>query len=268
MLINDWLPPRIYRWIRTYRGKTVDFHGNFASWDAAKTQTSGYASLEILSKVRTAALKAKYGEACFERDSLAFYKPEYVWPLLSGLMLAAAKNNGKLNVLDFGGSLGSSYFQHKYFLDRLPSIRWNIVEQAHYVEAGRAEFEDSTLRFYSSISECSQDTVPNVIIVSSTIQYLQHPYETIRELSEIGSPLLIIDRTPFSAIDKDRIIIQTVPKSIYRASYPMWIISLPKFMEFIDYRWNLVASNTSPEGTVAMTDGTEFTFRGMLLEAR
>jgi putative methyltransferase (TIGR04325 family) len=38
--------------------------------------------------------------------------------------------------LDFGGSLGSSYFQNKKFLDALRLVEWNVVEQENFVATG------------------------------------------------------------------------------------------------------------------------------------
>jgi putative methyltransferase (TIGR04325 family) len=38
--------------------------------------------------------------------------------------------------------LGSSYFQNRKFLQSLPDVRWNVVEQPHYVDAGRKYIEE------------------------------------------------------------------------------------------------------------------------------
>ncbi len=61
-------------------------------------------------------LKVKRGEAVYERDSIVLEKFQYSWPLTSGLLYAATMSNSKLNVLDFGGSLGSSYYQNRNYL--------------------------------------------------------------------------------------------------------------------------------------------------------
>ena len=59
----------------------------------------------ILGKVLEATLKVKNGEAVYERDLVLFDHIEFYWPVLSGLMWVAARNNGRLNVLDYGGTL-------------------------------------------------------------------------------------------------------------------------------------------------------------------
>ena len=71
----------------------------------------------------------KRGEAVYERDSVIFDHIEYSFPVLCGLLRAAVEDDGKLNVLDFGGSLGSSYYQKKGFLAVCKHLRWSIIEQ-------------------------------------------------------------------------------------------------------------------------------------------
>ena len=119
------IPEKILRY---FVGFFYGWHGNYFSWNEAKQKCSGYESQIILDKVKQSSLKVKEGLAAYERDSVIYSKVQYSFPLLSGLMWIAARNNGKLNVLDYGGSLGSSYFQNKRFLDSISGIHWCIVE--------------------------------------------------------------------------------------------------------------------------------------------
>ena len=173
-----------------------------------------------------------------------------------------------MNVLDFGGALGSHYFQNRQFLHDLSEIRWNVVEQSHYVLAGQEHIQSDHLRFYSSIDDCLAESQPNVILLSSVLQYLQSPDEIISLLEGVGASALIIDRTPFSASAIDRLAIQNVPASICSASYPMWIFSNAKFEKKLAKNWNMITRTLSPEGCLHTTDGLEFCFQGMLLEIR
>jgi len=265
---RDCLPPALVRWLRHVRGAGIRYDGDFATWEDASARCTGYDADPILGKVLAATLKVKRGEAAFERDSVLFAEIEYTWTVLTGLMWAAARSGGRLNVLDFGGALGSSYFQNRRFLEPLPEVRWNVVEQAHYVEAGRAQIQDEHLRFYKSIDECLSENQPNVVLLSSVMQYLGSYEEIIEKLSKVGALCLLIDRTPFSLSAKDQLVVQKVPAEIYSASYPMWIFSHSKFVQLIERNWSLVASSLSPEGYVRTTDGNDFSFQGMLLEAR
>lgn len=271
-IARAWLPPAVVRFIRRkqcpQQEGRLHFEGDFATWEEASAQCTGYDAEDILAKVLAATLKVKRGEAAFERDSVLFDEIEYAWPALAGLMWATARNSGKLNVLDFGGALGSSYFQNRRFLQALPEVHWNVVEQAHYVEAGRAHVQDEQLRFYKTIEECIAENQPNVILLSSVLQYLETPIQLIHKLNAVGASCLIVDRTPFMIHKEDKLVVQKVPAAIYSASYPMWIFSLSKFKQLMEDNWRSVASNLSPEGCMQTTNGVEFSFQGMLLESR
>jgi putative methyltransferase (TIGR04325 family) len=69
-----------------------------------------------------------------------------------------------------------------------------VIEQAHYVQAGREHIQDETLRFYSSIDNCLAENKPNVILLSSVLQYLPDPKAIIVNILKINAPVLIIDR--------------------------------------------------------------------------
>ncbi|MDO8590885.1 MAG: methyltransferase, TIGR04325 family, partial [bacterium] len=142
-LVKDLLPPIITRAITgTKRPKYLNFSGNYKSWEEALRHSSGYDTDVILEKVKSAALKVKRGEAAFERDSVAFGKPKYVWPVLAILLWIASQKQNSLTVMDFGGSLGSLYFQHRKFLDQLNKLSWNVVEQPKFALCGKENFED------------------------------------------------------------------------------------------------------------------------------
>lgn len=236
--LKDLLPPIALRMLRHLRsGSGIHFEGNYANWDEAAANCSGYNADHILAKVLDATLKVKRGEAEFERDSVLLDEIEYAWPVLAGLMWAAARSGGVLNVLDFGGALGSSYFQNRKFLQTLPEVHWSVVEQSHYVAAGQAHIQDGQLRFYATIDDCLTARKPNVILLSSVLQYLPNPYETLDELIATGSDTLLIDRTSvLRSGDKDLIRIQHVPKSIYMASYPCRAFSDIGLRDFITLR--------------------------------
>ncbi len=267
-LAKEWIPPIVVQSIRRWRGQGIRFEGDFATWEEAAVRCTGYDAKEILAKVLAATLKVKRGEAAFERDSVPFDEVEYAWPTLAGLMWAAACNGGRLNVLDFGGALGSSYFQTRTFWQALPEVRWSIVEQSNFVEAGQAQIQDERLRFYYTNAECLRENQPNVILLSSVLQYLASPIAVLAELATTDADCLIIDRTPFSTASKGKVVIQRVPPSIYNASYPMWVLSKQEIMDILGVRWRLVASNLNPEGFVESTAGIKFSFQGMLFEHR
>ena len=234
-LLRYITPPVFVHLAKRLRGNgptgAYGLSGDYRSWDEALAASTGYDSEIILEKTRTSLLKVKNGEAAYERDSDLFDEIEYAWPVLAGLMWVAARCGGMLNVLDFGGSLGSTYFQNRVFLSALPQVRWNVVEQSRHVATGKAWFADDRLRFYADISDCLADTQPNVVLLSGVLQYLEHPYDLLAAVLKLSGICVIIDRTPYWSGDYDRLSIQRVDPKIFDTSYPMWVFSLRKFRE-------------------------------------
>jgi putative methyltransferase (TIGR04325 family) len=268
-MATDWLPPVLARQLRRLSrlGGGITFEGPFATWDEAAKYSSGYEGAQILEKVLAATLKVKRGEAVFERDSVLFDEIQYAWPVTAGLLWATAREGGRLSVLDFGGSLGSSYFQNRKFLEALPSVRWSVVEQAHFVEAGRQHIQDERLVFYPTIGECVAVEKPNVVLLSSVLQYLEDPYAVLDELVRSGAEIILVDRTSFHDGENDFLAVQKVGEAIYPASYPLWIFSKNNFMNHSSEFFDLVTEWLSPEGFVGFSSGC-FSFNGLVMQRK
>jgi putative methyltransferase (TIGR04325 family) len=214
------------------RHLSQEFEVNRSGWQSAIRDSSGYDKPDILRRVCESALKVKTGEAVYERDSVLFEQIQYSWPLLCGLLKAAINNNLSLVVLDFGGSLGSSYFQNRGFFSTLKELRWCIVEQPTFVEIGKKLFENEELAFYQDIGECQRNEHINVAVVSGVLQYLEFPHHKLEEILDINVDMIILDRTPFLLDTNDDLLtIQKVPPSIYDASYPHWFFARSKLVQ-------------------------------------
>lgn len=246
-LLSDLLPPVLVRALVHLRGKHVRFQGGYENWDEAAAACSGYDAERILDKVLQAALKVRQSEAAFERDSVLFDQPEYVWPLATGLLEVAAARGGCLQVLDFGGSLGSTYFQHRPLLHRLSKIGWHVVEQGHYVRAGQEYLQDQCLRFHESIRLCLEEVHPDVILFSSVLQYLADPWAVLDELVQVGADLIVVDKTIVNGTAASVPYKQVVPASIYEASYPCWSLSESQLMDKVLGPYELLADFPSLE---------------------
>ncbi len=237
--VRDLIPPAIFKLYQRLFNR-YGFSGNYATWEEAKKVSSGYDSALILDKVKEALLKVKNGEAVYERDSVVFDKVQYSWPLLAGLLWIATENGNRLNIIDFGGSLGSTYFQNRKFLMDL-DVKWNIVEQKHFVECGKKYFADDRLNFYYDLESCLKEQKPFAIIFSSVLQYMEKPYEFMDSVLKHRFRYIVIDRTAFIAKGDDIITIQRVPKEIYQASYPGWFFNQEKFLIFFKDKYDLIA---------------------------
>lgn len=265
-ILKDLLPPVLLQAFRVRKGNR--WYGYYPCWEEAMKESSGYECEFILKKVKEAMLKVKSGEAAYERDSVLFDDIQYSWPLLAAVMWIGARSCAKLNIIDFGGSLGSSYFQNKKFLDALPGVRWNIVEQENFVRVGKEHFEDEGLRFYSSIDDCLKETSPNTVLLSGVIQYLKEPYELLEKIRSIGFEFIFFDRTGLIDGDEDRLTIQKVPKEIYSATYPCWFFSRSKFMSFWNDNYDLVAEFEALAGVMRLEGNERAYDKGFIYRKR
>lgn len=263
--LKNWIPPAVTNVFRNLRQGGTRFEGPYGSWGEAESRCTGYGARLILEKVLDATLKVRRGGAVFERDSVVFDRAEYSWPVVAGLMWGAAVSGGSLRVLDFGGALGSSYFQYKKILNTLSDVHWGVVEQRHYVEVGLAHIQDEKLFFFATLEECYDKLNPNIILLSSVLQYLNDPYAILKKIDAFEFRYLIIDRTPFSNCEK--IMIQKVPSDIYNASYPMWVLEEKKILALLSNKWNLVDFLSCPEGKISLSS-CSFEFKGMILERK
>lgn len=266
--LKQLVPPLLtdaYRRLRYgARKPEYGYFGDYRDWKAALADSSGYDSAAVFDKVFAALSLVRDKKAVYERDSVLFDRIHYAWPLLSGLMWIAALKGSRLNVVDYGGSLGSTYFQNEAFLKGLACVRWSVIEQPRFVECGKKHFEDGRLKFYGDLRSCVEAERPDAIILSSVIEYLPDPYGLIGEIIKDGFEFVIIDRTIFFD-EPDRITVQKVPPYIYDASYPCRIFNRKKFLGVFAPHYDLVADfealggKTSIGGTPAAHEG--FIFR-------
>jgi putative methyltransferase (TIGR04325 family) len=240
--ISQFIPPIVLNFIsKLIKPVEPIWAGTFKTWEEASKQCSGYDDDLILEKCKVSLLKVKNGEAAYERDSVVFDEIQYNWTLLAYLQKIALENSGKLCVLDFGGSLGSTYYQNKDFLSSIRNLSWCIVEQPNFVKCGKEYFEEEKLKFYYTLEECLHHQHPNVLLLSSVMQYLDKPYEWLEKFISLDIQYIIIDRTAFVQGEIDLLTVQKVPKSIYNASYPSWFFAKGKFINALN-KYNIVAT--------------------------
>lgn len=248
-LVRDLAPPALWRFgkrklpglVRALGGHYthIKFSGDYGSYAEARAASEGYDAPAILAKTREALLKVKKGQNRWERDGMVSDSDEMPWPLLACLLrIAVAEGSDELRVLDFGGSLGSTYFWCRRFLSPELRLRWHIVEQPDHVTIGRADFQSDELRFDYTVEDVLKQTRPDVILVSGVIHYLEDPEQFLERLKTWAIPYFLLDRTPLWNHARHRLTVQEVPEEIYRASYPAWFLSRERILSLIetDYR--------------------------------
>lgn len=202
--------------------------GDYDSWSNAETECLGYSEHHIVEQVKDTLLITKDREDIYERDGCIINgEPEYAFELLHWIKESSVNN--EINLIDFGGSLGTTYHQLKKYLKDY-RVRWNVIEQKNYVEVGKKTFENENLKFYNTIEECITETTPNCFISSSAIPYIESSYDILSTIINYNFEWVLLDRISVIDGDKDRITIQIVPPDIYKAIYPCWFFSEKKLI--------------------------------------
>jgi putative methyltransferase (TIGR04325 family) len=242
------------------------WHGNYKSWQQALQNCTAYDADIIIEKVRQNALKVQKGEAVYERDGVLYNTVQYDYALLAALLYIASLHNNNLSVFDFGGALGTSYHQNKYFLQHLNSLHWSITEQPKFVTIGKNEFTTAQLHFYNTLDELLKEQHPNVALISSSQSYVEQPYTVMQQIADADFEFVIIDHTGFIDAPEDRLTIQKVPPFFYEASYPCWFFSKQKFLHFWQQQYEVIT--TFQSGHSFMLGNKVMFYEGMLLKKK
>ncbi|WP_448519214.1 methyltransferase, TIGR04325 family [Rhodoflexus sp.] len=233
----------------------IYWKGNFPNWESAMRQAGGYDDAQILERIRRSAIAVKEGRALFERDGKLFYEPIYDYPLLSFLLKAALENNGKLRVLDFGGSLGSTWFQHRQMLQAL-DIQWYVVEQPHYVALGQELFkDDKVLQFHYQAADIP-DKEALFVLASGVLQCIGSYQDFIHALKALQPQYFFIHRTPFYEGNEHLITLQYVQAAEnFEGTFPSWIFDRQQFLAQFTPDYRLLAEGKSLDNIAAKVEG-------------
>jgi putative methyltransferase (TIGR04325 family) len=218
--LRDFIPPvGINLLIRLGLAGNRFKHG-YSSWGKAAAKCTGYDSKSIFGQVLNSSRSVRDGFYAYERDGVVFDQIQHSWELLSAL-LGTPRPGSSLRVLDWGGSLGSTYRQNRDLLHAAGiQIHWTVLEQPHLSEIGSNEFSNPELRFISDLAEVFEEQF-DVVLFASSICYFESPNEAITAALMLRPARIIFDRTPHSKTNKDLIGVQKVGSGIYRASYPI-----------------------------------------------
>jgi putative methyltransferase (TIGR04325 family) len=121
--------------------------GDYASMAHALEHCEGYDADDIVEKCKTALLEVLAGRALYERDSILFHEARFDWELLGIVQHIAWKKQGRVEVLDFGGALGSIYFQHRQWFQQFPDLHWSVIDQPKLMDVGKQYAENEQLGF-------------------------------------------------------------------------------------------------------------------------
>lgn len=266
-LYKEMTPPYIQTQVKNiFLKKKGYFSGPYSSWETAVQAAAGYDDAAILEKIKQATLQVKNNPELYTRDGLIFTEPQHSYPVLAALLKIAIENKGKLRVLDFGGALGATYFGFKQFCPAEIEIQWDVIEQSHFVEYGNTALASEQLAFYHDCRALPE--IPDVILLSGVLQYINTPYALLDQLVSLGSPYLLLDRTFFNQKKKvDQILVEHVAEAIYKSSYPFWLFNYQGLIKYVEQYYQILLQFDGLEGELAIS-GFDITSKGIFAKAK
>lgn len=229
-----WTPPILW-WLTRGLRPRARLEGPQVSWAAAAERATGWDSPAIAEKALAAALKVKNGAAAFERDSRPYDRIIYSPTILAALVLAAARHRA-LNVIDFGGGLGSNYHQHRKLLHALSDVHvsWNVIERAPLAKIGAEQFQTSELRFYADLTDVRPEDA--VLFFTGSLQYVADAFGLL-ERAVRYIDIVAVDRLYVSAAPDHAVYLQHLdPKEFGAVTLPMWVFANAKLIAWFAAR--------------------------------
>ena len=223
----------------------IGFSGHYATFADAKTASTGYESPAVLESNLQKTLAIEPGSKLATLDARLLNALQYV-----------VRQQGPLDVLDFGGAMGNHYIKLRRFLD---ISRWHVVELPATAKIAQERMGNDVLSFSSDISGA-----PNTIVTSGAIQYTEDPLLTLASLQALNPRFLVIDRMPI--LDQRRLTVQRVPPDYYDASYPAWFVG-PEFLQHFE-GWSLVMEWDLPDHAAWLDGKPVYCYRGFMFERR
>lgn len=172
------------------RFQNFSLQGPFSSYAEALTNSTGYNHDAILKKVSNATIGLLENHGTYERDGTLFAsrpKDLAITKILKQLI------RDRFSVIDFGGGLGGTYFNHPDIFNK--TVNYVVVEQDSFAEEGMriAREYNLPIRFAHSVHEIT--FTPSIVILSGVLPYLDSPYDIAAKISMLRAEYIIIDRT-------------------------------------------------------------------------
>lgn len=110
------------------------------------------------------------------------------------------KQNKKINLIEFGGSLGSKYLNFKKLIsNNAKELHWSIVEQNNYVNIGKKSIQNRELKFLNNINDAIYNKLNNILIFSNSLQYYKNPYEILNQaLNSANIKYILFESLPLT----------------------------------------------------------------------
>lgn len=209
--------------------KDISLSGNFKNFQSINIKYDGYNHPKILNKTLNAELDVLRGKGKYSQDGITFKNFNYNFRIISFLFYGL-KYFKNLNIVDYGGGFGNTFKEVSSieFLEK-KIFSWNIVEQKNFVKFGKKYFHYKKCKFTSELKFKKKKI--HCLLFSSSLQYLEKPYEILDETLKLKPKLICIDRIALGN-KEDFVSLQINPKYIYDVNYPVWVLNEVKFLKY------------------------------------
>ncbi len=244
------------------------FTGNFESWDEAARQCSGYESPEVVELYKAAAKERQDGRGGTQSTRAYMYDSRslrLVAAFQTFQRISETAPGGALRILDYGGASGAHYDLART-VPALSIDKYTIVESPAVARALHP-FSSGTLEWVSSAQSSLPEAVGpiDLILSSSTIQYVSNPIGLLAEFAAV-SQFLILDRIPLIARDAHTVMKQHTRYNGRAVTYPTWVFSEQAFLsELAELGYEIILQWEVPEDR-PLLDGRRRPNVGMLLQ--
>ena len=169
-ILKGILPRFILDILYKFKYQITSYIGPYQNWEIAQQNSKGWNDERILDKIVLNTDFCLNNPGYYERDGEVLSDENYPKKIVEFLNETIIDNDV---VLDYGGSLGSLYYQIRSKIN-LKILNWVILEQKIFFEASKKIKKNKEISFIEDL-ENIQNLKPAVIIFSSVLQYLNDP---------------------------------------------------------------------------------------------
>lgn len=196
------------------------------------------------------------------------------------MAIGLARNNNKINVIDFGGGGGNHFTIANIGFSDSVVFDWNIVETPKFVEKAR-KFNVPNLRYFDQLKE-AVEVLPQIdlLLVSSTLQYCPDPIGMLQQLTMTGAKYFYLTRTPFNSgaetiySTQSSWLSKNGPGSLpagfedRKISYPIGYASRSKVEEVLEARYEILFKADEGEAPAFKVRGEKINMNGYFCRLR
>ncbi len=129
------------------------------------------------------------------------------------------------NVFDFGGNVGTHYFQYRGYLQLTDTVTWTVLDLPEIVKAGKHRHSEQNLFFTDDVNQVRQ---ADILLASGVVQYIED-FSTFVSTLNFQPPHLLINRLPL--YDGERFVTLQNGGNVF---YPQYVFNRARFIRSIE----------------------------------